>query len=72
MLGNQDKGHDELTAFGVRVTDQSFIVLVCELKFTVSHEVSRSNQGECLVLCLFISTCTSSVEAVRVREKICR
>ena len=39
MLGKQDKGHDELTAFGVRVTDQSFIVMVCELKFTVSHEV---------------------------------
>ena len=39
MLGNLDKGHDELTASGVRVTDQGFIVMVCEQEFTVSHEV---------------------------------
>ena len=34
MMGNQDKMHDLLTEFGVRVTDQSFIVMVCERKFT--------------------------------------
>ena len=28
MLGNQDKVHDELTDFGVRVTDKSFTVIV--------------------------------------------
>ena len=39
MLGNQDKGHDELIAFGVRMTDQSFIAMVCERKFTVYQEV---------------------------------
>ena len=28
MLGNQDKVHDELTDFGVRVTDKRFTVIV--------------------------------------------
>ena len=31
-----------------------------------SRKFSRSNQGECLILCLFTST--SCVEAIRVRE----
>ena len=56
MLGNKDKVHDELTDFGVRVSDQSFIVMVCEEKFTVSHKVFSINQGECLIACLLCST----------------
>ena len=56
MLGNQDKVHDELTDFGVRMSDQSFIVMVCEGKFTVSHKVFSINQGEFLIACLLRST----------------
>ena len=55
MLGNQDRVHDELTDFGVRVSDQSFIVMVCEGEFTVSHKVFSINQGECLIACLLRS-----------------
>ena len=56
VLDNQDKVHDKFTDFVVRVSDQSFIVMVCEGEFTVSHQVLSINQGECLIACLLRST----------------
>ena len=47
--------HDELTDFGVRVSDQSFIVMVCGGEFTVSHKVFSINQGECLIACMLVA-----------------
>ena len=44
MLCNQDKVHDKLTDFGVRVTDQSFTVLFREGKFTALFVSNQTNR----------------------------
>ena len=44
MLCNQDKVHDKLTDFAVRVTDQSFTVLLCEGKFTALFVSNQTNR----------------------------